>query len=293
MRLLPYGVAVVAAAAWLPPLAAQVGGAAPPVQDARLAGALRLAQDGQTDSARAVVAGVLATMATTDPIYPEALFVAGQVAGGATEAQRYYQRVAVEYGWSDWADDALLKLAQFDFANGNAPGTVRNVEKLARDYPNSPVLGRAAYWGIRAALALNDTAAACRWVTQGLDHVAPEDIETANQLRYFAGRCAGVAATPADSTVPTPPDTMPSPVSPEPAASGPTYYVQVAAVSTQAAADQVIADLKAAGHTATTVSEGGLLKVRVGPLRDRDAADAAVRAIRERLGGQPFVVAVP
>lgn len=292
MKLLLYGAAAIAATTLAQPLAAQVDGGS--VQDQRLAGALRLAQEGQADSARAVVAGVLAGASSTDPVYPEALFVAGQVAAGAAESQRYYQRVAVEYGWSDWADDALLKLAQYDFANGNAPSAARNVEKLARDYPTSPVLARAAYWGVRAGLALNDDAVACRWVSLGLEHVAPDDVETANQLRYFSGRCTGVVPTPADSSAPVAPQpAAPQRPQPQPAASGPTYFVQVAAVSTRAAADQVMAELEAAGEVASTVSEGGLLKVRVGPLASRDAADAMVRTIRERRGGQPFVVVVP
>ena len=54
----------------------------------------------------------------------------------------------------------------------------------------------------------------------------------------------------------------------------------------------MLADLKAMGLTGTAVKESGnLFKVRVTGLPSREAADAAVAAIKAKLGGSPFVLA--
>ncbi|HOX21185.1 MAG TPA: SPOR domain-containing protein, partial [Gemmatimonadales bacterium] len=66
----------------------------------------------------------------------------------------------------------------------------------------------------------------------------------------------------------------------------------VAAVSSQASANSVLADLKAMGLSGTAVQESGnLYKVRVTGLSSRAAADSAVVRIKAKLGGSPFVLA--
>ena len=77
---------------------------------------------------------------------------------------------------------------------------------------------------------------------------------------------------------------------PPPPPTGPVYRVQVAAVSTQAAANTLTADLRNAGFAVLIEREAGLYKIRAGEYRDRATADEAVRTIRSRFGGQPFVV---
>ena len=66
--------------------------------DPRLADAVRLAQDGQSDSARAAVARILAATPTTDSLYPQVLYTAGRVSGSVDEMRRQSSRVAVEFG---------------------------------------------------------------------------------------------------------------------------------------------------------------------------------------------------
>lgn len=244
---------------------------------AQLQAAVQLAQDGNSDSARARVQAILAATPTTDPLYAEALYAAGTIAATAQEAQRYFRRVALEYSHSAWADDALLRVAQIRYVSHDALGTVRAVDRLLADYPSSPLIPAAAYWAARASIDLNDEEAACRWVDLGLRR--SNDVETANQLRYFRGRCGG-----GEGAV-----DQPEAVQPPPPA-GPTYRVQVAAVSTQEAAEEVAAGVRNLGYPVDIVRDGGLYKVRAGSYRERPPADEAVRAIRSRLGGQPFVV---
>lgn len=264
--------------------------------DPRLAAAVRLAQDGLSDSARAVVGRILGSLQPDDSLYAEALYTMGFLA--ATEADRrlHLRRVVVDYAQSDWADDALLQLAQLDYAVGNTEATVRQIDILLRDYPATPVAGIAAFWGARAAGDRRDASTACRMAEAGLLAVG-SDVELRNQLEFQKQRCQGIASMAAESA--RGPARPPERPAEEPSGRTPTragrsgYFVQVSAVRTQAAANTEIARIKRAGYTAIVVRESGLLKVRVGAFRTKAEADAAASEIRIRIGARPFVVRVP
>ena len=247
--------------------------------DARLRSAVQLAAEGLPDSATAIVNGLLAVTPVTDSLYPEILYTQGSIARTTTEMQRAFQKIAVEYPTSPWADDALLRLAQMDFAARNYAGTVRGAEQLRADNPSSPLIPAAAYWAARADFELGKVADGCVWITRGIES-ASTDIEAKNRLQFIQGRCVP-GATDSGPAAPLPPA--------QPAAG--SWGVQVAAVSSQASANSVLADLKAMGMTGTAVKESGnLYKVRVTGLASRDAAEAAASAIKTKLGGSPFVL---
>jgi cell division septation protein DedD len=126
------------------------------------------------------------------------------VASDAADMRRQLQRVAVEYSSSSWADDALLRLVQLDYASGNLDGAARNLERIRLDYPGSPLLPQASYWAARTYFDQKRPELACRWISDGMN--APTaNIELQNQLRYLNQRCAQVAAA-------SPPrDTQPAP----------------------------------------------------------------------------------
>src|SRR5690606_38253562 len=109
----------------------------------------------------------------------------------AQEMQRHLQRVTVEHPLSPWADDALLKLAQLEYASGNLPGTVRQLERIRSDFPQSDVMGIAAFWAARTYFDLRDERAACRWIGAGLAAAAPGAADVRSQLDNFARRCPG------------------------------------------------------------------------------------------------------
>jgi len=200
--------------------------------DPRLVDAVRAAQEGRGDSARTIVDRLLAATPPTDTLYPQILYTQAMVAGTAGEMRRLLQRVTVEYGTSSWADDALLRLVQMDYATRNFDGAARNLERLKLDFPATPLLPQAAYWAGRTYFDSNNPTAACRWLADGMAQ-ARNDVEVQNQLGYLYQRCdlradtgAQAAATDtarADSTgrVPpggqagaTPPAGAPSPASP-------------------------------------------------------------------------------
>jgi len=292
----------------LPAAAALIGlgaalGAATPARcvaqtDARLAAAVRLAQEGDGDSARAAVQRILAATPPTDTLYPQALLAAATTAGTAVDRQRALQRIAVEYPNSPWADDALLGLAELSYAAGDLPGAARSLERLRLDYPATPLLGTAAVWAAKVYSEAKDPASTCRWAATG-GAAAGNDVELRNQLAFYVARCQGVdtssSAATADSSPASPPSAAP-PVSPAPAAAPsaaarkPVFRIQIVAAPDEADANRAAARLRAVGIAPAVAHQGGFWKVRVGSYATRAAAQAALAQIRARLGGAPFIV---
>ena len=300
-----------------------------PQTDPRLLDAIRQAQEGRGDPARTQLRRLLAATSPTDTLYPQIIYTQAMVASDANEMRRQLQRVAVEYSSSTWADDALLRLVQLDYASGNLPGAARNLERIRLDYPGSTLLPQAAYWAARTYFDQKNPELACRWIADGLAG-SSGNIELQNQLGYLDQRCAGVraavASRPATDSQPRPagggtdtaasagaappPSATPSPAQPQPAAPAPPraapapvatrpagstgrFRVQITAVRTPAAAAALVARLKAQGLVAVAVEDGGFFKVRVGDYATRPEAVAVLPDLKAQLGGSPFVVAEP
>ena len=112
--------------------------------DPRLVTALRSAQEGQGDSARASIQRLLDATAPTDSLYPQILYTQAMVADNAADMRRALQRVVVEYPTSDWSDDALVRLVQMDYATRSFDAAARNLERLRQDFPLTPLYAQAA-----------------------------------------------------------------------------------------------------------------------------------------------------
>jgi hypothetical protein len=288
--------------------------------DPRLTAAVRAAQEGQGDSARGAVDRLLAATAPTDSLYPEILYTQAMVASSATDMRRHLQRVVVEYPTSPWADDALLRLVQMDYATRSFESAARNLERLRLDHPLTPLLAQAGYWGGRTYLELKDTTRACRWLADGVA-AAGNDLELQRQLGFLYQRCTAPRATAsadtaagaaaggttdsagkpgasgapprparaADSAAARVADSLPQ-RAPAPVA---RYRVQVAAVATPGAADDAATKAEELGYPAVIVRERGYYKVRAGAFATRQDAQAAVARLKSGMGGSPFVVAEP
>jgi cell division septation protein DedD len=195
--------------------------------DPRLVEAIRDAQEGDSDSARTKVQRLLATTAPTDTLYPQIVYTQAMVASDAAEMRRQLQRVAVEYSSSSWADDALLRLVQLDYASGNLDGAARNLERIRLDYPGSPLIPQAAYWAARTYFDQKKPDIACRWVADGLRN-SSGNVELQNQLGYLNQRCAQFASAPqpartdSQPAAPTTADSQPVIVATRPESSSPS-----------------------------------------------------------------------
>lgn len=274
--------------------------------DPRLKAAVELAQNGRVDSARAVVRRLLAALSPQDSVYPQALYTQGILAADGATVATNLQRVVVEYGQSPWAANALLRLSQLAYAQGDPAATVQAVQRLRRDYPDSPVKPRADFWGARADFDLKNESEGCALIQEALAG-AGDDVEFKNQVAFYAARCNGTpapapGATPATDTThraatpASPPATVPVPVpAPTPAPSvKPTYAVQVLAVKSAADVDAMLTRLKVMGYTGRVVRDStGFMKVRVGHYATHAEAVRTQGQLKARLGGQPFVVEEP
>ncbi|MDH3290266.1 MAG: SPOR domain-containing protein [Gemmatimonadota bacterium] len=253
--------------------------------DSLLTAAVQLATEGQGDSARALVQRRLAALSPSDSLYPQVLYVSGVVAGDAGTAMTSFRRVSIEFPGSAWADRALLRLSQLSYASGDMAAALRAAERVLSDYPLSTVRAEAAFWSGRAQLELGNAAEGCRLLTDARQG-AVDDIELANRVQYHLQRCEAVLA-----------GTDPSRAQPQPPARPAQrviYSVQVAAVGTAVAADDLMRALRADGYDPHVVrAEDGLFRVRVGRFPVRDEAQRIANDLKRRRGGSPFVVEEP
>lgn len=258
----------------------------------RLVAAVKLAQEGQGDSARATLDRMLEATPTSDSLYPQILYTLGMVADNTEDRQRMFQRVVIEYSNSTWADEALFRLAQVAYAASDWPTAIRYLDRVRADFPGSPLLGYAALYGARAQFQAGDAAAACGWISDGLARDGEPELRQA--LEAERRRCTGTGAAapvsaPADRTPAQP--SAPATGSTAAAASA-AYRVQIAAVGSRAAADELVAKLREMNVDGLVVQDGGLFKVRAGSYATRGDAERAVAALQARFGGRPFIVAV-
>jgi tetratricopeptide (TPR) repeat protein len=255
------------------PLAAQ--------QDSLMRMAVQLATEGQGDSARALVSATLQRLSPRDPLYPEALFAAGAVADQSTVAMTYFRRVSLEYPNSEWADRSLLRLAQLAFASGDAAAAQRATHRILADYPLSDIRAEATFWAAQASFEVGNLTEGCGLLRQA-GEIAGDNIELANRVRFHLQRCQALQIAGDSARA----DTI------DPAGGPVIYTVQVAAVQTAAAADEMMERLHAAGFEPHVVRDptDGLFKVRVGRFAGRQDAQRLVGDLRRRIGGQPFVV---
>ena len=258
--------------------------------DTRLVEALRLAQSGQVDSGRAIVRRLLATLPPSDSSYPQALLAAAKIAPDAPTVSSNLNRIVVEYGATPWADDALLLLSQLYFAQHDPAQTVQAAERLNRDYPDSPFRPRASFYAARAYFELKNETRGCELIRQALDG-AGDDVEFKNQVSFYASRCGAPATPTTTTTTPTSTDTGSKATSTTlPRA----YAVQVLAVKSTAQVDDMLTRLKLLGFDARVVRDStGFFKIRVGHYATHDEAVRTQRRLKQKVGGQPFVVDEP
>lgn len=278
----------------------------------RFAKIASIAQEGYGDSARTLIARVLAATPKNDLAYVEALYTAGSVAPTGDSTRVIFQRIVVEYSTSPWADKSLLRLIQLDYGRGKLDMVLVESGRLFSEFPDSPVIPDAARWGARAAFSQNKPQIGCDWLTRGIAKVG-DDLELRNQLLFLKQSCnlgPGVeyAQHNPDSLRQGPPPRAPdtTPRAPKPAAP-PTgagkppakevaspWRVQVAAIRDKVVIQQVIRRIESGGFKAYAVpGPGGLTRVQAGPFATRAAAVAALAKVKAAAGGSPIVVAAP
>ncbi|MBR9976878.1 MAG: SPOR domain-containing protein [Bacteroidetes bacterium] len=88
------------------------------------------------------VAAMLPALKKSHPDKAGVLFLEAMLLSNAEKAIALYQRVADEHRGSEWADDALYRLYQYSYAVGAYRTARTYAERLAKEHPTSPFLGR-------------------------------------------------------------------------------------------------------------------------------------------------------
>ena len=120
--------------------------------DSAMARVERLAIAGDRATARGIADSLLSALSSTSPTYVDALYWRAFTSSNAADAERDYLRLSVEFPLSPRAPDALLALAQLEYARGDRGAARRRFDRLLRDYPTGRHLARASYWSARLAL---------------------------------------------------------------------------------------------------------------------------------------------
>jgi hypothetical protein len=241
--------------------------------DSVLARVERLAVAGDRSSARSLTDSLVAALDPGSPRVADVLFWRAQTAPNAADAERDYLRIAVEHPFATRAPDALLALAQLEFARGDRTAARRRFDRVLRDYPRGKHVPRASLWSGRLAIEEREYEAGCATLNSARSLVGTEDIELGNQFDYFIAQCERARPAPPDPVATT--DTG-APKDAPPAITGPQFSVQIAAYRTRRDAAALETRLKGRGFDARIVDSPTLYRVRVGRYPSRAAANAAL-----------------
>jgi len=78
--------------------------------------------------------------------HQRALWIRGRLTVDPAQAELDFQRLVLEFPGGDFSDQALLRLAQAAWAEGDGEAMEVWMDRLAREYPASPVVGEARAW---------------------------------------------------------------------------------------------------------------------------------------------------
>ncbi|NIR45150.1 MAG: tetratricopeptide repeat protein [Gemmatimonadetes bacterium] len=233
-----------------------------------LAQAEALADEGVAGQARQLLARWEDEHGASAPLdeRARAWYLAARLAEEGETAELLYLRVIVEGSSTPYADDALLRLGQYKFAQGEHGKAIEYLGRLRRDYPTSEHGPTALLWIARSARLAGDDARACAAAEQGLNELVPAtdpDLEIA-LLEQRRG-CHDVTGA---------------------------YTVQVAAFRDDAAAQNLARELLTLGFDAwvlNATADDPIYRVRVGRRLIEGEAKALVERLT-RMGYSPFIV---
>lgn len=269
--------------------------------------ARRMVSEGNGTAGRALVDSVMKRAEDGTTAFGDALFWRGALAETATDAERDYRRVIVEYPLSNYADDALLAIVELEQARGDRAGALAHLQRFVREHPVSPARGVAALAAARLAFDQRDTKTGCAMIAAARTSASTADVELRNQIDYFGSRCTGATTAdapvtqPSSTAVAAPRDTVPAlpkksvasattqagkPTSP-PATSPATkakgiYTIQLAAYTTRTDAEQLVKKLGSKGVTARVSGTTRPFRVRLDFYPTRQAAQEEVASLKQR-----------
>lgn len=263
-----------------------------PPTDSTIARARQLALDGQPDDARKVIDSVMKASVSDDSLFAEALFWRGALATTAAAAEKDYRFLLLEAPLTARAEDAMLQLAQLEYARGDRKAASDHLYRYLVTYGPSAERSarpRVSLWLVRLLFEQNLTARGCQAVQLSSEAIPAQNVELRNQLESFVQRCAYAATAPADSATPAGEPTRTDARPPRPGAS--VYSVQVAAYDSKEAAVRMVELLAARGLDARVDGTTRPFRVRVGRFATRAEAVKLAQTLKSQ-GQNGFVTQV-
>jgi cell division septation protein DedD len=158
-----------------------------------------MVSEGNGAAGRALVDSLLATTDPSTPDYGDALYWHGALAPTAAAAEADYRRVIVEYPLAYYSGDALLAIAELEQARGDRLGAMQHLQRFVREHPENQGRGIAALGVARLAFEQRDSTLACSMLVEARRSMSPTDVETRNQVEYYANRCPSATTSAAAS----------------------------------------------------------------------------------------------
>jgi TolA-binding protein len=106
-----------------------------------------------------------------------AVFLRALLTSDARQAQDMFVSIVLSYPSSPVAPQALLRLGQSLFTQGETRRAVAYLERLRSDYPGAPARAAGMLWLARAQLASGLADAACRTATDGVRATTDPDLQ--------------------------------------------------------------------------------------------------------------------
>jgi tetratricopeptide (TPR) repeat protein len=217
----------------------------------------RLADRGEVEAAREALASWQSEFESSASLNQRvrAWYLAARLAEDGATAEFNYLRVVIEGSATAYADDALLRLAQYKYAQGEHSKAIEYLGRLRRDYPTSEHNSEALLWVSKSASALGDAERACEAAEQGLRELPPGDAGLERSLQEERAACDESARA---------------------------YTVQVGAFNDAAASQALARELLARGFDAWVLNAtppDPLYRVRVG----RGLIEAEAQTLADRL----------
>jgi cell division septation protein DedD len=275
--------------------------------DSAVQRARRLASAGSAVAARAVVDSVLQATPEGSPAFGEALYWRAVLSESADQARRDYLRITIDYPLHARAADALLRLAQFEFASGDRDAARRHLEHLTLEYGDGATAAQGSYWLGRVLLEGGATLAACTAFARAKVKARGDDVELQGQITYYAQPCARTRADSiaradfasqaiadsvrADSIAKArkasgkatgrgaTKGAVKKETNPPHAATGPTWSAQVAAYTQRDDAERLAKKLRARGYEVRVTADRPY-RVRIGRFETRAAAVGLVDKLK-------------
>jgi len=197
-----------------------------------------------------------------------ALLLRGRLTADPRAAEGDYLAIVLEYPVTAAAPTALRLLGQSLVLRGEFARAETYLARLIRDHPRSPERQAALLWLARARRSLGKRTAACEAARAGIAMAGDPD----RLALLHAEAAASCGDAPAGAARPL------------------RFTVQVAALSSRAAADRLAGELRRRGFQPRVARIPGspLFRVRVGQFADRAAA-AELAARLTAAGYQPII----